>query len=94
MKDSVWVVTDLHSGELICGFYSFNEMIEYLCFYKYIDEGTAFITKDKEVKSLQEVFGDKWIDDLKSFSSKKINHRIFSGLIITQVTIIDIPTKL
>jgi len=94
MKDSIWVVTDLHSNELICGFYSFNEMIEYLCFYKYIDESTVFITKDKEVKSLEEAFGDKWIDGVKSFSSKKINHRIFSGLIITQVTIIDVPTKL
>ena len=94
MKDNIWVVADLETGELIGAFYSFDKMIEYLYFYKYIDESTVLITEDKKIKSLQEVFGDKWVGGVKSFSSEKINSRIFSGLTITQVDIIDVPTKL
>jgi len=69
--DSVVVVYDTDTGELVCVAISVPKAIKYMVDHLWLDDD--FPTADWEGRSLQERFGEDWQDELEEMGVDELN---------------------
>lgn len=86
---TVWIAEDHDYGEIICVTNKFEDMIDILIDAEYINEKTEIKTADSW-KYISEVFGEKWKDIFKKFSSKKIDRIMDWEVSLHQVDLVEV----
>ena len=86
---TIWVAQDRYLNDIILATHDFDTLIEYLHSYGYLYGGLEFKDKNFDIKTLEEAFGDRWLEVIKSFSAKKINENLYWCYLIKQVDLIE-----
>ena len=87
----IWLAEDLNSGEIVCATPYFRDVIDFLQAASYLDENTPTITHGNA--PIGEVFGDRWLQAIKSFSAKKINTVLDWNISLRQVDLIELERE-
>ena len=87
----IWIAEDLNSGEIVCATPYFRDVIDFLWAASYLDEYTPIITHGNA--PIGEVFGDRWLQAIKSFSAKKINSVLDWNINLRQVDLIELERE-
>lgn len=87
----IWLAEDLDSGEIVCATPYFRDVIDFLQAASYLDENTPIITHGNA--PIGEVFGDRWLQAIKSFSAKKINTVLDWNISLRQVDLIELERE-
>lgn len=85
---TIWIVEDLDTREIVCATPYFRDVIDFLWAASYLDENTPIITPKNA--PIGEVFGDRWLQAIKSFSAKKINSVLDWNINLRQVDLIEL----
>lgn len=88
---TIWLAEDLDSGEVVCATPYFRDVIDFLQVASYLDENTPIITHGNA--PIGEVFGDRWLQAIKSFSAKKINTVLDWNISLRQVDLIELERE-
>lgn len=88
---TIWIAEDLDSGEIVCATPYFRDVIDFLQAASYLDENTPIITHGNA--PIGEVFGDRWLQAIKSFSAKKINTVLDWNISLRQVDLIELERE-
>lgn len=88
---TIWLAEDLDSGEIVCATPYFRDIIDFLCTVSYLNENTPIITHGNA--PIGEVFGDRWLQAIKSFSAKKINTVLDWNISLRQVDLIELERE-
>lgn len=88
---TIWLAEDLNSGEIVCATPYFRDVIDFLQAASYLDENTPIITHGNA--PIGEVFGDRWLQAIKSFSAKKINTVLDWNISLRQVDLIELERE-
>lgn len=88
---TIWLAEDLDSGEIVCATPYFRDVIDFLWAASYFDENTPIITHGNA--PIGEVFGNRWLQAIKSFSAKKINTVLNWNISLRQVDLIELERE-
>lgn len=88
---TIWLAEDLDSGEVVCATPYFRDVIDFLQAASYLDENTPIITHGNA--PIGEVFGNRWLQAIKSFSAKKINSVLDWNISLRQVDLIELERE-
>lgn len=88
---TIWLAEDLDSGEIVCATPYFRDVIDFLWTVSYLNENTPIITHGNA--PIGEVFGDRWLQAIKSFSAKKINTVLDWNISLRQVDLIELERE-
>lgn len=88
---TIWIAEDLDSGEIVCATPYFRDVIDFLWAASYLDENTPIITHGNA--PIGKVFGDRWLQAIKSFSAKKINSVLDWNISLRQVDLIELERE-
>lgn len=88
---TIWLAEDLDSGEIVCATPYFRDVIDFLQAASYLDENTPIITHGNA--PIGEVFGNRWLQAIKSFSAKKINTVLDWNISLRQVDLIELERE-
>ena len=88
---TIWIAEDLDAREIVCATPYFDDVIDFLWATNYLDENTPIITHDDA--PIGEVFGDRWLQAIKSFSAKKINSVLDWNINLRQVDLIELERE-
>lgn len=88
---TIWVAEDLDAGETICATPYFDDIIDFLWITNYLNENTPIITHGNA--PIGEVFGNRWLQAIKSFSAKKINTVLDWNISLRQVDLIELERE-
>ena len=88
---TIWIAEDLDSGEIVCATPYFRDVIDFLWATSYLDENTPIITHGNA--PIGEVFGNRWLQAIKSFSAKKINTVLDWNISLRQVDLIELERE-
>lgn len=87
----IWIAEDLDTGEIVCATPYFRDVIDFLWAASYLDENTPIITHENA--PIGKVFGDRWLQAIKSFSAKKINSVLDWNISLRQVDLIELERE-
>lgn len=88
---TIWIAEDLDSGEIVCATPYFRDVIDFLWTVSYLNENTPIITHGNT--PIGEVFGNRWLQAIKSFSAKKINTVLDWNINLRQVDLIELERE-
>lgn len=88
---TIWLAKDLDSGEIVCATPYFRDVIDFLQAASYLNENTPIITYGNA--PIGEVFGNRWLQAIKSFSAKKINTVLDWNISLRQVDLIELERE-
>lgn len=88
---TIWLAEDLDSGEIVCATPYFRDVIDFLQAASYLDENTPIITHGNA--PIGEVFGNRWLQAIKSFRAKKINTVLDWNISLRQVDLIELERE-
>lgn len=86
---TIWIVQDRYHHNIILATYDFDTLIEYLHSYGYLHGDLQFKGENFNTRTLEEAFGERWLEVIKSFSAKKINEILYWCYLIKQVNLIE-----
>ena len=86
---TIWVAQDRYTHDIVLATYDFDTLIEYLHSYGYLHGGLRFEDENFNIRILEEAFGERWLEVIKSFSAKKINEILYWCYSIKQVNLIE-----
>lgn len=88
---TIWIAEDLDSGEIVCATPYFRDVIDFLWAASYLNENTPIITHGNA--PIGEVFGNRWLQAIKSFNAKKINNVLDWNISLRQVDLIELERE-
>lgn len=88
---TIWIAEDHDVGEIVCATPYFNDAIDFLWTTNYLNENTPIITHENA--PIGKVFGDRWLQVIKSFSAKKINSVLDWDIDLRQVDLITLERE-
>lgn len=88
---TIWIAEDLDSGEIVCATPYFRDVIDFLWTVSYLNENTPIITHGNA--PIGEVFGNRWLQAIKSFSAKKINSVLDWNISLRQVDLVELERE-
>lgn len=88
---TIWIVEDLDSGEIVCATPYFRDVIDFLWTASYLNENTPIITHGNA--PIGEIFGNRWLQTIKSFNAKKINSVLDWNISLRQVDLIELERE-
>ena len=88
--ETIWIVEDHDTGELICATKTFEDAIDYLYRGNWLYEDTKIKTDDFKWKPIKEVFGERWLEIVKRFSSSKIDRLFEWDISIRQLDLVEV----
>ena len=88
---TIWIVEDLDTREIVCATPYFRDVMDFLWAASYLDENTPIITPENA--PIGEVFGDRWLQAIKSFNAKKINTVLDWNINLRQVDLIELERE-